>query len=571
MGKRPKIDKKNQGRKVKKRRFHGNQFIVPDCNESSTAHNKLKDCSFSTTTDPKIGYEIINFVTVFSTIATFVVCKECGENVKFEKDYHRGLGFKITVTCSKCADRFVYSCPTSVTQKNIVFEINSRIMAVMRYIGIGYSGIELFCGLMDLPVPLVRRSYDVFIKSMRNVAKSVCQLSLNSAMTEETSHYENTESLIVSGDGSWRKRGFQSLHGIASLIGHYTGKVVDVVIKSSYCAACKLWEKRSGTDAYVEWLNGHEEECRINHEGSAGKMEVDAIIEMFQRSDELYGVKYKYYVGDGDSKTFKSILDKHPYGEEFQVLKKECVGHVQKRMGTRLRNTKKEHKGIGGRGKLSDKLIGELSKYYGMAIRNNCDDVQKMKDAIMATFYHKCSTDDNLQHHLCPEGADSWCSWKKAKLENNLGRYKHKPALPLDVQEAILPIYNDLSNEELLTRCIGGFTQNANESFNNMVWKIASKRTFSGQEIVEIATYLSAATFNDGCKALLFLLEEIGVKVGARAEAVCAVVDQKRLHDADISLQNRSKTGRIQRRINQQRQADAEEALQISYYSAGAH
>lgn len=59
------------------------------------------------------------------------------------------------------------------------------------------------------------------------------------------------------------------------------------------------------------------------------------------------------YIGDGDSKTFKAISDAQPYGPNYLVKKRECIGHVQKRMGTRLRNLKKQHK-LGGRGKLTD-------------------------------------------------------------------------------------------------------------------------------------------------------------------------------------------------------------------------
>lgn len=386
-------------------------------------------------------------------------------------------------------------------------------------------------------------------------------------MSQESSFYEDNESLTVSGDGSWRKRGFQSLHGIAVLIGFYTGKVMDVIIKSSYCADCKAWDKRSGTEEFYNWLIEHEDKCQINHNGSAGRMEVDAVVEMFQRSEDLYGVKYKNYVGDGDSKTYKSVVEKKPYGDDFLIVKKECVGHVQKRMGTRLRNAKKGHKGLGGKGKLTDKLIGELSKYYGKA-RENSDDVEKMKNAIMATLYHKCSTDENSQHDFC---SVTWCSWKKAEAANELATFKHKSALPADVKEAILPIYKDLSNEELLTRCLGGFTQNANESFNNMVWRIASKRTFSGTEIVEIGTYMPAAVFNDGCKALLFQLKEFGVIAGARAQNVCERVDRQRVQFAEHDLKNRSKESRIKRRIELQRQADIEEALETSYYSSGAY
>lgn len=64
---------------------------------------------------------------------------------------------------------------------------------------------------------------------------------------------------------------------------------------------------------------------------------MDAVIEMFQRSESLHNLKYVNYVGNGDSKTFKGIIDAQPY-EDCTVNKKECINHVQKRMGSRLRN-----------------------------------------------------------------------------------------------------------------------------------------------------------------------------------------------------------------------------------------
>lgn len=132
-------------------------------------------------------------------------------------------------------------------------------------------------------------------------------------------------------------------------------------------------------------------------------MEVDAVLEMFLRSEEKFGVRYTNYVGDGDTKTFKSILDAEPY-EDIAVIKSECVGHVEKRMGSRLRNIKKTAK-LGDKGKLTDALIKKLTKYYGLAIRRNSESKDNMKKEIMATFYHLISTDENPQHQFCPTGA----------------------------------------------------------------------------------------------------------------------------------------------------------------------
>ncbi|CAD7078692.1 unnamed protein product [Hermetia illucens] len=66
---------------------------------------------------------------------------------------------------------------------------------------------------------------------------------------------------------------------------------------------------------------------------------------MFKRSVEKHDVKIGNYVGDGDSKTYGNPIKAKPYGDDLIVAKKECVGHVQKKMGTRLRDLVKSHVG----------------------------------------------------------------------------------------------------------------------------------------------------------------------------------------------------------------------------------
>lgn len=221
----------------------------------------------------------------------------------------------------------------------------------------------------------------------------------------------------------WRKRSFNSLFGVYAVVGYHTGKVLDV-IKSSYCKSCEYWMKRQNTAEYEEWQEEHADKCLSNHVGSAEKMEVAAMLEIFQRSVERYGVKYLNYIGDGDSKTYSAIVATAPYGNPINIIKKECIGHVQKRMGNRLRACKNKNKGHRGRDKLTGKMIDKLSIYYGLAIRRNCDSKDKMKEAIWTTFYHYSSTDEKPQHKKCPEGSDSWCSWQRAKAGGTLKTYK---------------------------------------------------------------------------------------------------------------------------------------------------
>lgn len=69
-------------------------------------------------------------------------------------------------------------------------------------------------------------------------------------------------------------------------------------------------------------------------------------------------------------------------------------------------------------------------------------------------------------HSHCPPGSDSWCSWRVAETNGTLQNYHHDPPLTPKVQTVIYNIYEDLSDDALLTRCLEGHTQNNNESYN---------------------------------------------------------------------------------------------------------
>ncbi|GFX79472.1 uncharacterized protein TNCV_824611 [Trichonephila clavipes] len=170
--------------------------------------------------------------------------------------------------------------------------------------------------------------------------------------------------------------------------------------------------------------------------------------------------------GDGDTKTFNALSENKPYGDDYLIQKIECVGHVQKRMGTRLRKlilvySKKklsDGKTIGGKGRLTDSLIDKLAHYYGNAIRCNSTSVKGMRKAIWAVWGHSCSTDDEPMHWFCPTNPNTWCKYNAA-INNNLQNYKHKPSVAKAVRDVIKPVFADLSHPALLKKCLGAFDQ----------------------------------------------------------------------------------------------------------------
>ncbi|KYN11085.1 hypothetical protein ALC57_16744, partial [Trachymyrmex cornetzi] len=212
---------------------------------------------------------------------------------------------------------------------------------------------------------------------------------------------------------------------------------------------------------------------------------------------------------------------------------------------------KTKRKVLGGKGKLTGKVIDKLTVYYGLAIRRNCDNIENMSNAIWATFYHYSSTNENPQHDLCPVGQDSWCDWQRAAATGKLESYEYVhsyDAFSSEVLEAIRPVYNDLSAEALLQRCVDGFNQNNNKSYNQLFWKITPKTVPSGSTIVNIAAMIAASVFNEGSSIHLTMLYSIGSKLGHNAHEYCRQMDENRITIAEHRGQLATREARILRR-----------------------
>ncbi|GFO41151.1 hypothetical protein PoB_006765600 [Plakobranchus ocellatus] len=234
---------------------------------------------------------------------------------------------------------------------------------------------------MDMPSDISKSTVSYINNKISDASMCAKKDSMLLAAKEEFEFAESNESagrnIDVSVDGSWMTRGHSSSIGVTSLIGLVTGKVLDTVTLSRKCKSCDYWEKQDKNSAnYVAWKTSHE--CSKNHHASAGSMEGDSTVIVFNRSVNNYSLGYMRYIGDGDTNSLRKVHDSQPYGpeEENQIEKIECVGHVQKRMGTRLRKFKdsykskklKDDKTIGEKGRLTDEKIDRITTYYVAAL-----------------------------------------------------------------------------------------------------------------------------------------------------------------------------------------------------------
>ena len=126
------------------------------------------------------------------------------------------------------------------------FEANLRMVYAMRSNGIGFSGLEKFCSVMNLPKPMTRCNYDKLSNFLRDAVKSVAETSMkNAAQTIRANINVHDDDIQVDTgvDGSWQRRGFSSLNGVVTVISIENGKILNTETICKLCKACNAKEK----------------------------------------------------------------------------------------------------------------------------------------------------------------------------------------------------------------------------------------------------------------------------------------------------------------------------------------
>ena len=491
---------------------------------------------------PACGFKIIDFDLLKQSLEAAFICALCktdktGIDIMVDEKKRKGLEESLSFMCKNCGNETLLQTSKALTGRK-VSEVNAR--SVIASSSMGHARLSDFCGIIGLPPPLAKSSYQ---QQLKNICKHIVQATEGVLIEASEKLIEITEkeepfqiqfddsgrkiaNVGVTVDGTWQKRGHSSRIGVVFVMSVRTGAVLDYVIKSKTCNECRCHEKDDKeTDQYKYWHENHKSRCEINHEGSSGEMEASGAIEIFLRSIESRGLQYIDFVGDGDSSSFGRVKEalEGKYGKDYEVRKEECVGHIQKRIGTALREFKNKRKScklsdgkyVGGKGRLTKVVIDNIQNYYGSAIRNSKGSIDGMKQSIKAIQHH-CIINNYLsleeQHQFCPKDRDTWCKFWKEKLYND-GKYCQDKRLPGVFFEELTPIFQRLSDDALLQRCLKGLTQNQNESLNGQVWTNRCPKTmYCGTTKVKIAVCEAVSMWNTGAASRALLMKSLGIK-----------------------------------------------------------
>ncbi|CAL1287631.1 unnamed protein product [Larinioides sclopetarius] len=576
------VKSENAKRRWAKKSLDVEQSMVST--DSTNCNEPEKNNSVSKSVDSDY---IIMCKKLWSSLLKNIPCHECKENtLQINQTSSFGFSSKIFLSCANCKKEFgsVFTSEREAEDKS--FQVNNKVVEAFLAIGRGHSALETFSMVLGTP------SMDS--KTFNNCMKNVClknkhaklqMLELSRNAVRDAHIIENPEleksavlDISVSYDGTWQKRGFTSNLGVGCVIDMLTGIVVDFEILSKYCHECVIAErdlKKNSVEFHI-WFDGHKDDCEKNFHGSSGSMELHAAEIMWKRSIKECGFRYTKILCDGDSKTFLHLNEEKVYGPE-EIQKEECINHISKRLGTALRNKVKEWKvkkvTLGGKkpGSLKETTITKLQNYYRKAVKDNAPNVTEMKSSIFASLYHCMSTDSKPQHSKCPVGASSWCFFQRAiaQGEKPKSHKKMKTILSELVVEKILPVYQRLASDEMLTRCISAKTQNANESLHSCIWRKCPKEIFISKKRLELGVSTAVSENNLGYVKNLTIKEENVSETDSRF-AIAYKKDKKRAAQNKRKSSEIYKKQRNEKKFKKQKNVEQQERHEGITYAAGA-
>lgn len=118
--------------------------------------------------------------------------------------------------------------------------------------------------------------------------------------------------------------------------------------------------------------------------------------------------------------------------------------------------------------------------------------IGKMQHSIQAVLYHSCKlTNNEERHRFCPP--DDSCKFRSERKMDDKPHHLDPVFCHL-----LKPVFDRLSEKQLIERCLPGYSQNQNKSFNSFIWKRAPKHTWRWPNVIRAAVNIAVIQWNVG-------------------------------------------------------------------------
>lgn len=365
----------------------------------SQAHPSTENC------DKLEGSRIINldklqqYVNELTTHAA-----KCGSQIILSGEQKSGLASIISSHCSKCSFIIPLTTSNKVSGPKGIsrWEINLAAVWGQMCTGGGHSKLKDNMSILGVPVMSPKN----FINTERSIGQwwqNQLQDEMKEAGQEEKrlaiqrgDYHEGVPAITVIVDAGWSKRShkhtYNAKSGVGVIIGKETGKILFIGVRNKYCTACS------------RGISKDKHHCFKNWNDSSSQMESDIILEGFCQAEEVHGVRYVQFIGDGDSSVYPTLLQQVP-GWGRYIEKLECANHSCKCYRSALEKLVQEKPHYKGKGGLTGAMRQRLTSAARCAIRMRSQEtdvkkaVKKLKQDLKNGPFHcfgvhtKCSPD----------------------------------------------------------------------------------------------------------------------------------------------------------------------------------
>ena len=153
-----------------------------------------------------VGNRIIDMTILSDNITSQLVCRFCHGTVSLFEVKRQGLDSEIAFHCSnnRCNGQLPFHTSAKISIGNMsVCSVNRLSVLAMRTIGGDRAELSMFCGVMDLPPPVCKSSFNIINKNKEKAACSVQpQLMTAAARLEHSQATPQVDDHIRDIDGS---------------------------------------------------------------------------------------------------------------------------------------------------------------------------------------------------------------------------------------------------------------------------------------------------------------------------------------------------------------------------------
>ena len=315
------------------------------------------------------GSRIINLEKLQEYINTLTVhAAQCAGDILLAGEKRDGLASIISTRCSQCDHSILLETSHKVKGPRGYRRWECNLAAVWGQMstGGGHSKLQETMGVLGVPVMSARH----FINTERDIGgwwqKQLKEVMAEAGKEEKRlaeergDYHEGVPAVTVIVDGGWSKRShrhsYNAKSGVGVIIGQATGKLLYIGVRNKYCTAC------------TQGIPPDQHTCYKNWDESSSEMEPDIILEGFKQAEQVHGVRYKRFVGDGDSSVYPTLIENVP-GWGRYIEKLECANHACKCYRSGLEKLVQDKPSNKGRGGLTQKMRCRLTSAARCAIK----------------------------------------------------------------------------------------------------------------------------------------------------------------------------------------------------------